>query len=131
MLRLVFEPNSAELATATEFLVQSALQQWLADVVEVQAVEVSSVDSTLQVAVRYQVAIRAAAAAADGGPHEAGVTAMDQYLLHRTATAGWRRPAPTVGSTASTCVEVDGGPADVAAAAHPARPLPAGRSGPP
>jgi phage baseplate assembly protein W len=55
VLRLVFEPNSAELATATEFLVQSALQQWLADVVEVQGVEVSSVDSTLRVAVRYQV----------------------------------------------------------------------------
>jgi phage baseplate assembly protein W len=55
VLRLVFEPNSPESATATEFLVQSALQQWLADEVEVQGVEVSSVDSTLQVAVRYQV----------------------------------------------------------------------------
>jgi phage baseplate assembly protein W len=55
VLRLVFEPNSAELATATEFLVQSALQEWLADLVEVQGVQVSSVDSTLQVEVRYQV----------------------------------------------------------------------------
>lgn len=55
VLRLVFEPNSAELATATEFLVQGALQQWLADVVEVRSVDVSSVDSTLQVAVQYQV----------------------------------------------------------------------------
>jgi uncharacterized protein len=55
VLRLVFEPNGAEVATATEFLVQSALQQWLADVVEVQAVEVTSEDSLLQVAVRYQV----------------------------------------------------------------------------
>ena len=40
VLRLVFEPGGAELATATQFLVQSALQQWLADVVEVQAVDV-------------------------------------------------------------------------------------------
>jgi phage baseplate assembly protein W len=55
VLRLVFEPNGAELATATEFLVQSALQQWLADVVEVQGVQVSNLDSMLQVEVRYQV----------------------------------------------------------------------------
>jgi phage baseplate assembly protein W len=55
VLRLVFEPNGAEVATATEFLVQSALQQWLADVVEVQAVEVTTADATLQVAVRYRV----------------------------------------------------------------------------
>ncbi|MGH4024791.1 MAG: GPW/gp25 family protein [Pseudonocardiaceae bacterium] len=54
VLGLVFEPNSAELATATEFLVQSALQQWLGDVVEVHGVEVSSEDSTLRVAVRYR-----------------------------------------------------------------------------
>lgn len=54
VLRLVFEPNSDELATATEFLVQSALQQWLGDVIEVQAVEVTNPDSTLRVAVRYQ-----------------------------------------------------------------------------
>jgi phage baseplate assembly protein W len=55
VLRLVFEPNGAEVATATEFLVQSALQQWLADVVEVQAVEVTSEGSVLRVAVRYQL----------------------------------------------------------------------------
>ena len=55
ILRLVFEPGGNELATATEFLVQSALQQWLADVVEVQAVEVSSDDSTLRVAVQYRI----------------------------------------------------------------------------
>src|SRR6266536_781196 len=54
ILRLVFEPSSAEVAAATQFLVQSALQQWLADVVEVQAVQVDSRDSTLVVAVRYR-----------------------------------------------------------------------------
>ena len=54
VLRLVFEPASAEVAAATQFLVQSALQQWLADVVEVQAVQVDSRDSTLVVGVRYR-----------------------------------------------------------------------------
>jgi len=53
-LRLVFEPGGAELATASRYVVQSALQQWLADVVEVQAVDVESVDSTLRVTVRYR-----------------------------------------------------------------------------
>jgi phage baseplate assembly protein W len=54
ILRLVFEPAGAEVAAATQFLVQSALQQWLADVVEVQAVQVDNQDSTLIVAVRYR-----------------------------------------------------------------------------
>lgn len=55
VLRLVFEPGGAELATASRYVVQSALQQWLADVIEVQSVDVVSVDSTLRVAVRYRV----------------------------------------------------------------------------
>src|SRR3954462_10858085 len=54
-LRLVFEPGGPELATANRYVVQSALQQWLADVIEVQAVDVTSVDSTLRVGVRYRV----------------------------------------------------------------------------
>jgi phage baseplate assembly protein W len=54
VLRLVFEPGSDELATATGFVVQGALQQWLADLVEVHAVEVTSEDATLRVAVRYR-----------------------------------------------------------------------------
>jgi phage baseplate assembly protein W len=54
ILRLVFEPAGAEVAAATQFLVQSALQQWLSDVAEVQAVQVDSQDSTLIVAVRYR-----------------------------------------------------------------------------
>jgi phage baseplate assembly protein W len=54
VMQLVFAPNSDELATATEFLVRSALQQWLSELVEVQAVEVTSRDATLSVAVRYR-----------------------------------------------------------------------------
>jgi phage baseplate assembly protein W len=54
VMRLVFEPGGDELATATQFLVQGALQQWLGDIVEVHSVDVSSEDSTLQVAVRFR-----------------------------------------------------------------------------
>lgn len=55
LLRLVFAPNSPELGTATEFMVQGALQQWLGNVIEVSAVEVETEESTLRVLVRYRV----------------------------------------------------------------------------
>ncbi|MFI0975410.1 GPW/gp25 family protein [Streptomyces sp. NPDC021093] len=54
VLGLVFEPGGGELATATEFVVQGALQQWLAELVEVHAVEVTGEDATLRVTVRYR-----------------------------------------------------------------------------
>lgn len=52
--RLVFAPNSDELATATKTLVQSALQRWLADDVVVESVETSNVDGRLEITVVYQ-----------------------------------------------------------------------------
>ena len=52
--RLVFAPNSDELAAATKTLVQSALQRWLADDVVVENVETSNVDGRLEVTVVYQ-----------------------------------------------------------------------------
>jgi phage baseplate assembly protein W len=55
LLQLVFAPNSPELAAALQFTVQAALQRWLGDVIEVQALEVTSVDSSLRVVVRYAV----------------------------------------------------------------------------
>jgi hypothetical protein len=55
LLKLVFGPNSPELGAATEFMVQGALQQWLGDVVQVEAVNVESEGSTLRVLVRYRV----------------------------------------------------------------------------
>ena len=55
LMSLVFAPNSPELATATEFMVQGALQQWLGEVVQVEAVTVRSEESTLRVLVRYRV----------------------------------------------------------------------------
>ena|SRR5688572_23830349 len=55
LLRLVFAPNSDELAAATQFLVQGSLQQWLGDLIEVSDVQVQSIDSSLLVEVIYTV----------------------------------------------------------------------------
>jgi len=55
LLQLVFAPNSQELAAATQFLVQGALQQWLGDLIQVEAVEVEGEDSRLMVTVQYVV----------------------------------------------------------------------------
>jgi phage baseplate assembly protein W len=55
LLQLVFAPTSDEQAAATQFLVQGALQQWLGDLIQVEAVEVLSEDSTLDVTVQYIV----------------------------------------------------------------------------
>jgi phage baseplate assembly protein W len=55
VMQLVFAPNSGELAAATQFLVQGALQQWLGDLIQVEAVEVQSEDAALQVEVQYLI----------------------------------------------------------------------------
>ncbi len=55
LLALVFEPNSTTLAATTQALVQGALQQHLAHLIAVQAVEVSNDDAALRVDVRYTV----------------------------------------------------------------------------
>ena len=39
LLQLVFAPNSDELAATTQLLAQAALQQWLGDLIVVEAVE--------------------------------------------------------------------------------------------
>jgi phage baseplate assembly protein W len=51
--QLIFAPNSEELATATQFLVQGALQQWLGTLIHVESAEVHSEESTLHVSVQY------------------------------------------------------------------------------
>jgi phage baseplate assembly protein W len=53
LLAKVFDPNSAELATALEFSLQAGLQRWLGDLVEVRALEVTSEDATLRVRIDY------------------------------------------------------------------------------
>jgi len=55
LLALTFEPNSPELAATVQFLVQGALQQWLGHLIAVEAVEVTSVESTLRVCVQYAI----------------------------------------------------------------------------
>ena len=55
LLQLVFAPNSPELAAALQFTVQAALQRWLGDVIDVQALEVTSEDSTLRIVIQYVV----------------------------------------------------------------------------
>jgi phage baseplate assembly protein W len=55
LLRLVFEPAGEEMATATQYLVQGALQQWLGDRVQVETVQVTPGDGSLEVAVQYFV----------------------------------------------------------------------------
>jgi hypothetical protein len=55
LLQLVFAPNSDNLATATQFLVQGNLQQWLGDLIVVDEVSVSSQESRIEVTVRYTV----------------------------------------------------------------------------
>ncbi|MEI2579935.1 GPW/gp25 family protein [Scytonema sp. PRP1] len=55
ILQLLFAPNNDALAAATQATVQGALQQWLGDLIQVEAVNVQSEDSTLRVVVQYIV----------------------------------------------------------------------------
>lgn len=53
--QMVFAPNSAEVALATQFLIQSALQQWLGDLLLIEQVSVEAQDATLTILVQYVV----------------------------------------------------------------------------
>jgi len=55
LLQLIFAPNSPELASTLQFTVQAGLQQWLGDVIEVQALEVVSEDASIRVDISYMV----------------------------------------------------------------------------
>jgi uncharacterized protein len=55
LLQMVFEPNSTELAAALQFTLQASLQQLLGSLIQLQAVQVTSQDSVLQVTVQYIV----------------------------------------------------------------------------
>jgi uncharacterized protein len=50
---LVFAPSGDALAHSTQALVQGALQRWLGDLIRVERVEVTAVDSRLDVLVEY------------------------------------------------------------------------------
>jgi phage baseplate assembly protein W len=53
LLQLPFAPNSVEMAAATQFAVQAALQKWLSNYVKVVSVVATAEDATLSVTVTY------------------------------------------------------------------------------
>ncbi len=53
--QLLFAPNSGELITTAQFLVQGALEQWLGDLIQVEAIDVQNVESRLEVTIQYIV----------------------------------------------------------------------------
>jgi uncharacterized protein len=53
LLQIPFAPNSAEMAAATQFAVQGALQKWLGSYLKVQSVGVSAQEAVLTVTVTY------------------------------------------------------------------------------
>lgn len=53
LLHLVYEPNDDLLASAAEFTVSQALGRWLADEIEVQAVDVETVDESVIIEIAY------------------------------------------------------------------------------
>jgi phage baseplate assembly protein W len=55
LLQMVFAPNSPELAAALQFTMQGALQRWLGDVIQVQALEVTSEESTMRIFLQYSI----------------------------------------------------------------------------
>ncbi|MDQ3253700.1 MAG: GPW/gp25 family protein [Acidobacteriota bacterium] len=55
LMQLVFAPNGDALAAATQSTVRGALQQWLGELIVVEAVEVQSVEAELRVTVQYIV----------------------------------------------------------------------------
>ena len=55
LLQLVFQPNSDELAAATQYMVQGTLQKWLGEFILVESVQVEHQESTLRVSIQYVV----------------------------------------------------------------------------
>ena len=55
LMQLVFAPNSDTLAATTQLTVQSSLQQWLGDLIQVEAVQVNAEDAELRILVQYVV----------------------------------------------------------------------------
>jgi phage baseplate assembly protein W len=53
--QVVFAPNSGALVQALQLSVQSALQQWLGDLIEVDSLEVAAQDAVLRVQVVYRL----------------------------------------------------------------------------
>lgn len=55
LLQAIFAPNSPELATALEFTTRAALQRWLGDVIDVQALSFRADDARLLIQLSYSL----------------------------------------------------------------------------
>ena len=55
LLQLPFAPNSQEMAAATQFAVQGALQKWLGNYLKVQSVTATAEEAVLAVTVSYSL----------------------------------------------------------------------------
>ncbi len=55
LLAMVFEPGGQEAAATLQYLVQGALEQWLADVIALESVAVDHPDGALVVTITYVV----------------------------------------------------------------------------
>jgi phage baseplate assembly protein W len=55
LMQFVFAANSDETTAALQFLVQGALQKWLGDLIDLDAVQITSEESHLNVLVQYRV----------------------------------------------------------------------------
>ncbi len=53
--QLIFAPTSPELAAALQYTLKAAVQRWLSDIIELQALEVTSEESTLSISIQYLV----------------------------------------------------------------------------
>src|ERR1700676_4897076 len=53
LMQLVFAPNSPEISAALQFTLRGAIQRWVGDLIELQDLQVTSVDSTLTIDLQY------------------------------------------------------------------------------
>lgn len=53
--QMVFAQNSPELATALQYTIQAGLHQYLGDLIDIKALQVTSDDSVLNVSLRYSI----------------------------------------------------------------------------
>jgi phage baseplate assembly protein W len=55
LLQLVFAPNSPEMAAALQFTTRAAIQRYMGDLIDVQALDITVSDSTMGISLNYTV----------------------------------------------------------------------------
>ena len=53
LLQLLFAPNSPELAATVQFTLQTTIQHWLSDLIEMRDLTATATDSTISVSLSY------------------------------------------------------------------------------